>query len=215
MPNPKKKYSGKSSIPSIHNKNTEIMVSSSEVTEPSQKKVKMDPYSIFTLFKRGRHEVNWYVYRSKKIRDILHGLWDGGPKVKSSLKDATQEQIISTRTNALFEELKEQGPCPENYRAGITLDKIHGKCNRPDLNCVSKGFYHTHVSDGRLSFVVMWEAFEDKKLINIVALESHENFDFKRKHHDPILSMEDAMEAAEKAGFSPDAQSTSVGYKLK
>lgn len=171
---------------------------------PVEKAPYIDPYSIYTLFGRTPHEVNWYLHRSNAVRGTLKKLWNNGPKDKSSMKDATIEQRISSCINALFRALEREGPTPEAYRPVIRLDKKHGICNDVKNDCISKGFYHCHVSDAGLSYEVMWEAFEGKRLINIVAIGPHENFDFVQKGHKPLISMRKSMEAAQEAHFDPD-----------
>ena len=192
---------------------------------PVEKAPSIDPNSIFTLFGRTSHKktpyeqtphtVNWYVCRSTAIRRTLSKLWGDGPEDKRSMKEATMGQKISTHVNALFLSLGREGPTPEAYRSVIKLDTKHGTCNDVAHGCISKGFYHCHVSDAGLSYEVMWEAFEDKRLINIVAIGPHENFDFAQKGHKPLISMEKSMEAAKKANFDPDVAFDHDDYNNK
>lgn len=164
--------------------------------------VKISSTSIYTLLPKGdSHEVNYYVHRNKPLRNILKKLWKDGPEKKNDLATMDAEQEIVTRTNALFRLLEKEGPMPVNGPFKIVHDPRHGVCNQVKEGCVSKGFYHTHVSDKKVSYEVLWECFENKKLINIIAIGPHENFDFAQKGHSPLLGMQQAMEAAKIAKF--------------
>lgn len=159
---------------------------------------------VFTLFSKKKHYVAWYVHRSKSIRDQLGKLWGKGPQDKKSLGSYNEEQMIVARTNALMRLLEKFGPnAGESPEFGIKLDKRHGATNNPKTECVSKGYYHAHVLDGNLTYVLAWECFEKHKVINILALSAHENLDYSFKGHKPGIGMKNAMAAAEKAKFNP------------
>lgn len=189
---------------------TSLSAPSSSIFKPV-----LDPYSIKGMFEPGPHQVNWYVNRSAKIRSCLTKLWNGGPKDKHSTRKATKQQEISTQANVLMRQLEKYGPTPIDWPYTITPDPKHGACNRPDLGCVSKGFYHTHLVSGKLTWVILWEAFESERLINIVAIDSHENFDFARKGHNPVLAWTEARAAAEKANFNPHEKFNHATYNNK
>lgn len=125
------------------------------------------------------HVVNWYVHRDKQVSKELKRLWKGGPNEDD--KEYTIDQKIHHRVNVLFRNLENFGP------------------NRDEFNKfrydTKNDFYHAHVWDGKISYLVMWEADHDKKVINIVRLGTHENFIFKRhKQH----KKEEAVKEIEK-----------------
>lgn len=186
------------------------------IAASSSQSIGFDPNSIFTgLFKREPHAICWYVYRSSNIRKILHGLWGKGPEKKDSLQGATIEQRASTHANALFHMMERGGPSPEEWFKPITLDSKHGYCHRPKDNCHSKGFYHTHLTDGKkCAYVILWEAFEEQKVINIIDIAPHEDFDYARRHHSPLSAMLEAISAAKDAGFSVGIASDPSQYKI-
>jgi hypothetical protein len=181
----------------------------------SNKNYSNNSTSIFTLFSREKHDVNWYVHRNKSIRTKLKQLWGDGPDNKKDLASMNADQETMTRVNALFRALETNGPISKNIPFQIKVDGKHGSCNRPKENCISKGFYHTHVTDSLNSYLVMWECFEDKKLINIVAIGLHENFDFKQKGHDSLFGMKCAMDAAKKFNFYCTQEDAAKHYNNK
>jgi hypothetical protein len=176
------------------------------IAASSSQSIGLDPNSIFAgLFKHEPHAIHWYVYRSPGIRKTLHGLWGKGPEKKDSLLGATIEQRASTHANALFHMMERGGPSPEEWFKSIALDSKHGYCHRPKENCHSKGFYHTHLTDGKkCTYVILWEAFEEQKVINIIDIAPHEDFDYVRRHHSPLSAMLEAISAAKEAGFLPE-----------
>lgn len=101
-------------------------------------------------------------------------------------------------TCTLFKETK-YGEFREHAMAYNT--KTKGAEKSHDLiPCISKGLYHAHMSDGRNSIVVLCQIFETQKLIHILDIATHENFDFG-KAHDSKLSMLTSLAEALKSGF--------------
>ena len=116
------------------------------------------------------HSLNWYVFRDQKVRDRLKAFWSNGSGInnKRTMVGANIEQKISKRVNVLFRNMENFGPIrseSKNYQ----YDKMN------DL-------YHAHVWKARFTYVVMWEVDKERRLINIVSMGTHENFDYKRKH---------------------------------
>lgn len=118
------------------------------------------------------HYLNWYVYRSDAIRKELAKFWGNERSLakvnKQTMANANQDQMIHKRINVLFRNMENDGPVRNEF-AYYKYDK-------------KKDLYHCHVSDGKNSIVVMWEADAENKIINIVRLGPHENFDFSRPH---------------------------------
>ncbi len=175
------------------------------VDQPKQQSTSnaIHPTSIFTLFNKEKHIVNWYVHRDAGIRKQLKSLWGNQPSDKKDIGSMDVDQYIVTRINALFRAMEKEGPAPKLDGLTVKFDSKHGTCNRVKVGCISKGFYHAHVSDKTRSYEVLWECFEDKKLINIVSMGERGNFDFANTKHDPEKGMRRAMEGAQKANFDP------------
>ncbi len=191
--------------------NTSSATSSAPQATSSTTSLHISATSIFHLFQPGQHTVNWYVHRPSHVRKELKRLWDNGPKIsddeskrqsKRDLINMNLEQEISTKVNALFRALEQEGPNPSQYQ--VKPDRKHGRCNRPQDNCISKGFNHCHVSDKKHSYVVMWQAFEGQQVIHIVSIGYHENFNFSSKNHDSLAAMNTSIAAAKKANFHPE-----------
>jgi len=128
------------------------------------------------------HQVNWYVYRDKNIRDTMGTLWNGasGIKDKESMDGASIDQKTCKAVNVLFRNMENNGPLRTEF-TNFTYD------NRNDL-------YHAHVSSGKHTYVVIWESDVTALIINIVSITSHENIKYKRTH-DKTSSIEKARAA--------------------
>lgn len=148
----------------------------------------------FTLFedqnKVAKHSLNWYVYRSDKIRDQLRSMWPDKFRNPLLTKKQKREMIENENTlelknykkiNVLFRKMENRGPVRDeskNYRYDPKQD-----------------MFHCHISNGTNSFVVLWEADETHKVINIVRMGSHENFDYKRnKNHKKTEILKEILE---------------------
>lgn len=114
----------------------------------------------FTLFAdpqthRRKHVMNWYVHRSAEIRNRLNSY--------------KENHMLHTRINVLFRNMEMDGPSRAEF------DKYkYDKTN---------DMYHCHPIDSKknTTYVVMWEVDEERRIINIVGLDSHENFNFDRR----------------------------------
>lgn len=131
---------------------------------------------IHQFFKPGTHHYNYKLYIPTSIKSELKKMWKSEPEDKNDPQTYNQNQLFVTKVNALFRSLEREGPLPEGYR--VKIDKKHGRFNRAKVKTV--GFHHTHVSDGNPTFVVMWLADKDKKLISIVEMGVHENFKYDK-----------------------------------
>lgn len=116
------------------------------------------------------HTLNWYVYRNNVIRGEMIRLWNNGKGIndKKELSDANADQKKCQAINILFRNMENHGP----YRSEFNNFK-------PDTK---NDMFHCHVSESKPSYVVMWEADFERKIINIVAMGPHENFNFDRRH---------------------------------
>jgi len=111
------------------------------------------------------HIVNWYVYRSNDIRKKMQQLWGRGPANPALME--TPAHKIFRRNNILFRNMEKYGPCNNGFEI------IHDK---------QKDLYHCHVTDGRgNTYLALWMVDEEKKIISIVNIDYHENFDFGKK----------------------------------
>ncbi len=132
---------------------------------------------IHEFFKPGKHHYNYKLHIPTSIKSELNKMWNPAPENKNDPQTYNQDQLFVTKVNALFRSLEREGPKPKGYQ--VTIDKKHGKFNRPKVK--TAGFHHTHVSDGSPTFVVMWLADKEKKLISIVNMGAHGNFNYKKK----------------------------------
>lgn len=121
------------------------------------------------------HYLNWYVYRDKNIKKELSRFWNKGLGIEDTetMKGASIEQRIVKAVNVLFRNMESEGP----FRTECSHYQYDSKYD----------FCHAHVSDGILTYVVMWEFDVDERIINIVKIGKHKNFDYKRhkKHKKP------------------------------
>lgn len=148
-------------------------------SKESKEKLLNDHFILFEdKNKVAKHSLNWYVYRSPKIRKQVSELWNNGKykgkfltkKEMIEMENVSIDQQNHKKINVLFRNMENCGPIRNefnNYRYDPQED-----------------MFHCHISDGKNSFVVLWEADETHKVINIVRMGSHENFDYKRnKNH--------------------------------
>lgn len=117
-----------------------------------------------------QHQLNWYVHRSDAIRGEMIRLWNDGKGItnKRTMTGANADQKKFHAINVLFRNMENHGP----YRDEFSNFK----------NDTKNDMLHCHISENRPTYVVMWEADFEKRIINIVALGAHENFDYKRHH---------------------------------
>jgi hypothetical protein len=140
-------------------KNEARAINALENTAPDVSKLTYDKDD-FTLFKdpltrKKKHVMNWYVHRADDIRSTLHAYKDN--------------PMLHSRINVLFRNMEMNGPSRPEF------DKFkYDKKN---------DMYHCHPIESKknTTYVVMWEVDEERKIINIVALGPHENFNFERR----------------------------------
>ena len=133
------------------------------------------------------HPPTWYVHRSARIRDIMTGWWRSGPDDPKTMEGASITQIAHRTTNVLFANMRLDGPSRREFN-NFKYDK------KNDL-------YHCHVTTGRNTYVVTWEADEITGSINIVDIGPHENFRYLRTHKktDVMKRISTAKQAEEEA----------------
>jgi hypothetical protein len=117
------------------------------------------------------HHVNWYVCRNQKMRNTMRALWNNGSGItnKKSMDGASIDQKTCKAVNVLFRNMENDGPIRNEF--------THFQYDR------EKDLYHAHVWSGRFTYVVMWESDDVTRIINIVSMGLHENFNYKRKHN--------------------------------
>jgi len=122
---------------------------------------------------KGQNNI-YYVHRSTAVINTLIAFWNKGSgiKDKSTMEGASVSQKTVNATNVLFRNLERFGPVRsefQNYKYDRKKELHHA---------------HTwHTNKGGNTFVVMWEVDEDRKIINIVRMDFHENFNFSRSHN--------------------------------
>jgi hypothetical protein len=114
------------------------------------------------------HQVNWFVYRRQAIRDQMVALWHDGNKITDfeKMTGASEDQLICQKINILFRSMENFGP-NRNEFANYQYDRKNDA-------------FHCHVWDRKYSYIVLWEADETRKIINIISMDVHENFTYKR-----------------------------------
>lgn len=172
-------------------------------------------------------KTQWYVHRPKHIRDTLDRLL-GAESIRKNQQGLSHEHMAFRAANALFHTMERLGPDREEAYH-YTLDRKHGAVDRKqdcmkdkrylgykevvdsyralneipkesEVDCITAGRRHAHLSDGNLCYIITWFAFPHQRLIYIEDIEPHENYDFGRVC-DPIRYMLESMSAALKANF--------------
>lgn len=108
------------------------------------------------------HENNWIVIRHKSYVKHIKELEN-----KEVCDQNNPTEMAFKRANNLIRYMQMLGPVQDqfpNYRYDSTQD-----------------LYHCHVTMGKNSYDVIWEADEAKKLIHVLDVGARENFDYKRK----------------------------------
>ncbi len=129
-----------------------------------------------------QHRINWFVHRNTAIRNQMQAMWNNGAHIlnKRTMEGANDQQLQCRILNILFRSMENFGPNRNEFG--------HFRYDRKN------DAFHCHVWEKGVTFVVIWEADEEKKLINILDMGTHENFKFKRigKKKDSIARAETA-----------------------
>lgn len=143
----------------------------------------------------------WYVYRNTKIKNKMSvDLWEHGPKeyqawkAKSKIEEPEPRPKTKKERTRLYEDKVEKkkghkmGGATRAQQAFAQMNrimrwmKIAGPASIPGtIKDPAHNSFHCHLVDGKTTYLMSWEVFEEENIISIIDVDTHENFMFAPK----------------------------------